>query len=830
MSADPGPLGVPLDPRWIAWSTPCLRATGFPLQLLDDLAAAQSVPLLDAWILCSEELRAARGQAIRYLGENVPTGEGAPKALWRKARRLLAKQRMPERLPPDARVGELMAVLKPLVEKERAARERWEAAFAVEIEALRGRLDAKLGDARLIEAILWQAPHLHETLIERNPAGSSAIERRRTMLLRYLQRYAAKNETIGFFGPVAWGWLDPGMTGITQAPGAALLADRHLEFEYWAVEALARHLSADPAILEQMRPRLHPWLRIEGDVLHIPARPTRRLPPRALVVLESCDGRTSAGEIAERLVRERRDLFAQTAQVMRILDRWHRRGGLVWQVEVPNGPAPERRLRPLLEAIADPQARQRALEPLDELERLRDRVAASRGDPPRLSRALRDVAAAFTRRTSLAAQRFPGESYAGRTLLFEDTRRDLTLRMGVDVLRQIQPALGQVLRSARWYANEVGARLHAALLDFHRSRDAAGGGAPASLGAYLAQFRELGARVPEEAGKELRARWARILCLAAGAREVRLSSAALEQSIAREFPELPLSWPHAGFHSPDLLVAARGTDEIERGEATWVLGELHVAHNTLMSQLFRATHPRPADMDRQYRRDVGAAPILRVIEQARKAHRPALYTEGEDRFEVDWRDLVPGAPVERRLAIVDLLVREGEGGLEVFERDGKRAFSIVEFFRAYLGDAVMENFALVPEGEHVPRVALDRLVLCRETWRVSIAGPSAAPLELRDSFAWTRRWAREQGFPRWIFAKLPGERKPFFVDLDAPYSVRNFLRMCRAAAEQPGLAVISEMLPDPQHCWLQDAEGGRYTSEIRLVVAAAEPWQRSGTG
>jgi hypothetical protein len=49
------------------------------------------------------------------------------------------------------------------------------------------------------------------------------------------------------------------------------------------------------------------------------------------------------------------------------------------------------------------------------------------------------------------------------------------------------------------------------------------------------------------------------------------------------------------------------------------------------------------------------------------------------------------------------------------------------------------------------------------------------------------------------------------------------LRQSRSAGLR---ATISEMLPGPEHLWLRDAEGRRYTSEFRLVTVDAS--QRGG--
>jgi len=52
-------------------------------------------------------------------------------------------------------------------------------------------------------------------------------------------------------------------------------------------------------------------------------------------------------------------------------------------------------------------------------------------------------------------------------------------------------------------------------------------------------------------------------------------------------------------------------------------------------------------------------------------------------------------------------------------------------------------------------------------------------------------------------------------------SVAIFAKMVRLSRELGGPAApisLSEMLPDPDHLWLPDVEGQRYTSELRMVA------------
>jgi hypothetical protein len=79
--------------------------------------------------------------------------------------------------------------------------------------------------------------------------------------------------------------------------------------------------------------------------------------------------------------------------------------------------------------------------------------------------------------------------------------------------------------------------------------------------------------------------------------------------------------------------------------------------------------------------------------------------------------------------------------------------------------------------------------------------------------------------PRRVFAKSPLERKPMYVDVESPVLARILCRHARrAAAEAPDERVrFTEMLPLPEQCWLADADGRRYASELRIVAVDVRP-------
>ena len=74
------------------------------------------------------------------------------------------------------------------------------------------RLRGVARDPMFREAVTWQNPAAVDNAVLKLAEGSSAkpsrTRQREEMVASYWQRYCAKNDTIGFFGPLAWGRID----------------------------------------------------------------------------------------------------------------------------------------------------------------------------------------------------------------------------------------------------------------------------------------------------------------------------------------------------------------------------------------------------------------------------------------------------------------------------------------------------------------------------------------------------------------------------------------------------------------------------------------------
>src|SRR5229473_770859 len=111
-------------------------------------------------------------------------------------------------------------------------------------------------------AVTWQNRAAMRNAVAKiaggSPAPGSRQRQREEVIASYWQRYCAKNDTIGFFGPLAWGRLADDGPAI-QARCGPLVREGSVHFEAWGVQALAEAL--DPGLEVPLGPHAERDLR-----------------------------------------------------------------------------------------------------------------------------------------------------------------------------------------------------------------------------------------------------------------------------------------------------------------------------------------------------------------------------------------------------------------------------------------------------------------------------------------------------------------------------------------------------------------------------------------
>ena len=716
--------------------------------------------------------------------------------------------------------------------------EQYRAEFDAAAERLRAVVRRTAADPRFREAVTWQNRALVSTCLDKAAAGEPRNVRGRNhelAIVGHLQRYALKNDTIGFFGPVGWATWTEGDTALTVAPGERFLARRTVSFEHWAIEAVAQTLSEDPALRPWLLPRREAAVAVHGRLLHRPEGLPRPLDEADAALLRACDGTRTVRELGGELVGPGR-AFPDERALWEALARLRDERLVAVDLSVPITYRPEAVLRKKLAAIDDPAVRERATGLLDRLVAARDEVAAAAGDASALGAAMDRLNSTFTEITGREPVRRPGQVYAGRTLVYEDTVRDVRVELGRTLRDELSVPLGLVLDSARWLANRIATGYREVFTDLYRrwrkrSRTTAMPLARllglATPHLYIAARSDL-VPVTRQAVQDLRNRWRQVVdgadrTVDEDGRQ-QYSAALLAERVAELFPAAPPAWSTAVHHSPDLLIAARSEEAVRRGEWQAVLGELHMAYNTLESSLFVEQHERPD--------------ALRAADAADHDGRRVVMLPPRDWPEVTSRTSPPSAmlapnstywalrdpcvePPGRVLPLADLFVHEEAGAPVVRDRTGTFEAPLLEVLSESLSNLSSNCFTPFPVHRHRPRITVDRLVVAREAWSFPVEELSWTAVRSEpERFRAARAWRAEHGVPEQVFYKSPTEEKPVFADFSSITLVNMFAKTVRQVTQRDPRATISltEMLPGPEETWLTDHAGERYTAELRVVV------------
>jgi hypothetical protein len=676
------------------------------------------------------------------------------------------------------------------------------------------------------EAVTWQNPGLAQRLRDAGVGTSrrSKDRGRELVVASYLQRYCLKNDTIGFFGPVGWASAGQDVAGLVVVPGEQLLARRTTYFEVWAIDKVAAEIARQGRALGWLRPRRTRSVFLDGNVLHRPYRKPVTLTDAELRVLLACDGRRTISDVLD---------MAGGPEARAVLTRLAELEALRLDLEGPMHAWPERLLRDQLELIADPDARAAALEPVDQMIRARDAVAGTAGDPAGLRKALAGLAETFEQVTGSPATRRAGANYAGRTLVYQDAVRDVRVELGEAVTGALARPLGLVLDSARWLVNDITGRyrvLFAELLDREMAR--AGGPVPlqrlltvASPYLHTGETRGVG-ELATASVAELQRRWQQVLGPPQSPSRHQVSADTISARAAECFPAHPVTWSAAWQHSPDVMIAAASPGEVERGNFLLVLGEIHLATNTLDQRLFAEQHP---DLDRLIAAEQADRGPRRIVLISAKDHPNVtsrtsppsdilgpgqLYWSAAitDSFDPPDSDIVmPGAAmtVTRRGEALVVQVAPSRAELDFFEVIGDEMVGVV-----------VEAFQPAAPAAHRPRITIDRFVLSREQWRFQVADSAwAFAKDEQERFYLARRWRQEHNLPERVFYRVPVELKPTAADFRSIVLVNLFakhIRQTQAAGHTQ--YTVTEMLPDPDQLWLTDRQGRRYSSELRIIA------------
>ena len=819
--------------EWNAWRCVGIRGAGFPASHVLRLASQQCAEAADELCNAEEELDQARLVALDALRTALDNAaDSTLRNPLLNAIQSLKKGKLPKWLP-EGPASEAVAAIG-------VARERFESALG----KYRQSYDAAVAQAsqvihdvvqqnRFREAIIWQNRRAFHTgiepLLRRTPDTGSRSSKHRQheeMVATYLQRYCLKNDTIGFFGPMGWGRFGSNGDALSVEPGAEILEVRNVRFEGWCIDALADMLSQDKRMRPWLSPRCVPFVHLDGAMLHLAGGKALKIGEREAAILRACDGERTAKTLAAEMVQ--RGAAGGEAEIYRILEVLNGRGLITWTLEIPVQLHPEQFLRRLLERIEDEEIRRPGIAALDQMDAGRREIIESAGQPERLDLAFAKLETSFTELTGAAATRNAGKTYAGRTVIYEDCRRDMNLEIGPEILRALGEPLSLLLTSARWFTYSAATIYRRLTRDIYTELSRKSGSRIVDGVSFWERAQKFlsgsGPRPADPLIPILQKRWANILKIPAGARQVQYSSEELQPAVMAAFKAPRPGWRAACYHSPDLMIAAKSVEAINRGDYQLVMGELHVGGNTFKPTCFMSQHPAPEEFIAALDKDLPEPRLIPVTPKSwpnmTSRTQPMLISPKDYRFVISG-DAHHNSPNSRVVPIGSVFIEDTNDGLVLRSRDGKICMDIVEACAEAFTGQIIQRFHILASESHTPRVTIDRVTVARETWRFP---PSELAFAFEKDetarFLAARRWARAHDLPRFVFIKVPVEVKPFYVDFDSPIYVDILAKSIRRTKEKgapDALVSVTEMHPRADETWLPDAEGNHYTSELRIV-------------
>lgn len=821
--------------RWALWNWIGLRGSGFPFENVFKLSGPECAAAADEVAAAEALAGECWPDAIEEVRSQLRKSE--PKTRRELSRRLKI---LKKGKPPDLDTGLPKAgpFLAAFVNATRALDRSWARyvdSHQRSIESDSRVIREIVRSDRFREALIWQNRRALVRLTKRLQDGAATEDGRRRrdldLVALYWQRYCTKNDSIGSFGPVGWARFSDSDAVIIARPGRRLVAKRTVYFETWCIEALAGVLSAEREVREWIAPRLIADIQIDGNSAYRGFGERLQLTEREASVLSLCSGKRPARDIAQLLIDASDNDIACQDEVFEVLESLAGKAIISWRFLLSGSWLPELELRDLLAAIGDSAIRRRALAKLDELEEARNAIALAAGDVNSLDRLMAALEDEFTAVVGAAPVRAEGKMYAGRTLVYEDCQRDFSLELGSDLLKAISRPLVLLLTSARWLSFQMAEKAREICEDAYSQLARDAGSRPVDLSGLLSLVRawQLAGRI-DPAGDCRRMhenQWASILDIDWEKHSVSYRSDELGPVVASRFRAPNSGWQSARYHCPDLMIAASSVEAIRRGDFQLVLGELHLGRNTLNTCLFVSQHPCADELRNAIETDLPDPQVVASYPSGAitSRGRPALQLEKDFMLEFPG---APAAPDRQSLPIGSLVVERVGESLSARVPNGGPSFGLVEMLAGLLSEEIVNCFGMPAPGNHRPRVTIEGLVVCRESWTLH---PSAIEFANdKDAvyrFVAARRWANELGMPRFVFYRVPGEKKPCFLDWESRIYVSLFANAVQRAAEKlslgtsethPPSVIISEMLPAPDQLWLTDAEGARYTSELRIVA------------
>nr|WSZ99066.1 lantibiotic dehydratase family protein [Streptomyces sp. NBC_00857] len=817
-----------------------LRMAGFPFSWIRDTSHRSAVPYAQA-VLASQsdrdlQLQKMQSPDVLDLARTKDDGHAL-----RAAR---SGNYTPAKSPQVSRaVAEIVEGLAKASARTTALSERYDQDYAHALQEARLQVVRRFQDDQALRDILFVLNPGSFKLWEKwlnglasDPEQWNKKDRAKTdTLTLYLQRACAKNDTTGHVGPFALGQFDRDLPGVAGRP----TPQRRTAFvSRWAAESILAHLREHDRSMELAVPRRAPGVAIRQDhvenveydywdrtdsVVKAVGRLRRfeTLSPGQLRVLETCDGVRDLDALCAHIsVTPGAGMPGSRGDVVEILRQLKDLGLVITGPEIPYG---VESALDLLHVVAGHTKDTAVLDLIANLhEALEQLPNASTAQRVHLVDA---VDAQFHQALASDRSHRGGQFYGDRTLLFEESEGRLAdLRLGREATARIERQLPLITDAYLFLPRHRLHMEHVVVKDWFRTRFPGG---TASVNDYLVAFATdqhvltpaFSAVEDDIERLQERLQGAAVAAIAAGASAGPSSTDLLRTFIAEHSIDLP------AVCNVDLMVSATPDAEGLIEPVSSVVSEVHADEECLTHGIFGPFIVRdlpgfPADVVAGYESLLAPG---QIVMNASLYHRNKGFIRRELPCpEIEAFDRSTAPPSLRR-RMDDLVVQLRGDELCLVEQATGMIVKLISLPFSSLGlpNNPMHVFGFPQRqtgnlfspraGEPLPRLEFDDLILSRAVWPVDPG--RIRHKDAQRGFLLVQRLRSELGLPRHVFARVPEETKPIYVDLDSPLLVRQLSRLAGRAS----LLLLSEMQPTPEQLWLR-VQGESFTSELRFAV------------
>ena len=785
-----------------------IRMAGVPFDVLEKLATLGTSQAARELIAQESEFSRAQTDASRSLAALKTELSKEQFRLWRKAVRSGVK--------PSTAHPPLFADFWQKARRVDLAESHLRDILATELQVAREALLAAC--RKFLKAYLvFAAPGVRERIIRQLSNTTSATSPRNKQAraderhwLLYLQRLAAKNDSLSEFGPEGWGRCESGSAKFTFSPEPGI-ARRETFLERWTAHGIAAAINADPEAAAELAPRLHPNGRLEGDrFVFTDTGTSEALDSETRILLARCDGKTPAYSLGTNL-----EALVRLAQ----------RNFIIWAMEVP---ALEPNVLPIflaqISSWRDNATRRRWLDELQPLAELPTKFAQTTEPQTRLAL----INEATERLEKLGAHKTASRFlYSATNPIGEECFRECHVSIGQNLVDEV------AIEAAPWidlwrdnYAF-VAHRVATGLRALVEQSPLQNGALP--LPAFLRACAD--AQLPltgpgmvvfaHNAFQEVKSAFVENFGRHTDKREYRFSKD--DCHFVRQEFDYP-RFDEYTYPSGDLQLGAESVEAVSRGEYQWILAELHppvaLLHHgffwccpepgTLARALATTTGGKPNFHFGFFAADFTATTAVRLFDGLPDS---TVFVSAQ-RGNSHWRTIPPS---ELEVYCVgkngDVRLRTRATGEDV--GSFARAWTIPLGFHPF-------TFSL---GAHTPRLYCGKIVVQRESWTVALEELGADDFTgiSRDLVMAVERLRSRRQLPRHVYIR-PSEQalrrsgaegrdkdtKPVYIDFESYLFLEIFHRWLSKAGELE----ITEMLPTPDQLLWREPDGRR-TFELR---------------